>query len=219
MNEGPLHAALKSWYARPGDRFEVPLLGRQIDLVCGDLLIEIQTRGLGALRAKLGQLLDSHDVLVVHPVPLETWIVRVDDDGRTLGRRRSPRRGRLTDVFEELVALPKLLAHPRLTVEIALTREEEVRRREPGRAWRRKGWVVIERRLIEVVEQHRIEDPRDLIGLLPAELPEPFDTAELAHHMGVPRELAQKVAYCLREAGVIFREGKRGNALLYGIPP
>lgn len=219
MNESPLHAALKDWYARPGDRFEVPLRGRQIDLVRGELLIEIQTRGLGALRAKIAELQDDHPVLVVHPIPLEKWIVRVDDNGKKLGRRKSPTRGALADLFEELVSLPRLLAHENVSLDIVLTREEEVRRREPGRAWRRKGWVIVERRLVEVVERRRFEDPRDLIGLLPADLPEPFDTAELARHMNVPRHLAQKVAYCLREAGVIFREGKRGNALVYGIPP
>jgi hypothetical protein len=32
MNEGPLHASLKAWYAQPGDREEVPVDGRQIDL-------------------------------------------------------------------------------------------------------------------------------------------------------------------------------------------
>src|SRR5262245_62323945 len=28
LNEKPLHAALKAWYAQPGDQFEVPLDGR-----------------------------------------------------------------------------------------------------------------------------------------------------------------------------------------------
>ena len=32
LNEKPLHASLKQWYARPGDRFEVPVDGYVIDL-------------------------------------------------------------------------------------------------------------------------------------------------------------------------------------------
>lgn len=35
LNEKPLHAALKGWYARPGDRFEVPVDGYLVDIVRG----------------------------------------------------------------------------------------------------------------------------------------------------------------------------------------
>lgn len=49
LNEKPLHAALKAWYAGPGTRMEVPVdCGQRvyvIDLLQGDLLIEIQVTG------------------------------------------------------------------------------------------------------------------------------------------------------------------------------
>ena len=48
INEKPLHASLKQWYARPGDRFEVPVDGFVIDIVRDNLLIEIQTRNFAA---------------------------------------------------------------------------------------------------------------------------------------------------------------------------
>ena len=32
LNEKPLHAGLKEWYARPGDRIEVPVDGFLIDI-------------------------------------------------------------------------------------------------------------------------------------------------------------------------------------------
>jgi hypothetical protein len=50
LNEKPLHASLKQWYSRPGDRFEVPIDRFVIDIVRGDLLIEIQTRNLAAIK-------------------------------------------------------------------------------------------------------------------------------------------------------------------------
>ena len=43
LNEKPLHAALKDWCARPGDQFEVFVDGFVVDIVRGNLLIEIQT--------------------------------------------------------------------------------------------------------------------------------------------------------------------------------
>jgi hypothetical protein len=218
LNEGPLHSALKAWYARAGDLLEVPVDGRQIDIVRGDLLIEIQTRNLAAIRRKLEVLLEIHHVHLVHPVAHERWILRVEgDDHQVTGRRRSPRRGRLEDAFKELVSVAKLLSHPRFSCEILLTREEEVRRHEPGRAWRRNGWVVVERRLLDVVESHILRDPRDLCRTLPLELPAPFTATDLAAGLRISPALAQKMAYCLREAGAITTEGKRGHARTYRV--
>ena len=40
LNEGALHAQLKEWYCRPGDRLEQSVSGFVIDLVRGDLLVD-----------------------------------------------------------------------------------------------------------------------------------------------------------------------------------
>ena len=217
-NEGPLHAALKAWYAEPGDRLEVPVDGRQIDLVRGELLVEIQTASFSPIGKKLAALLENHRVRLVHPIASERWIVRVGDDGtRVLGRRLSPRRGRVEDAFAALVALAELVAHPRFSFEVVFTREEVVRRHELGRAWRRKGWVNVERRLLGVVGRRLFAGPRDLLALLPASLPPVFTTAELALALDITRDLAQKMAYCLRESGAIAAAGKRGLARIYRV--
>src|SRR5215470_426030 len=95
LNEKPLHASLKQWYARPGDRFEVPVDGFVIDLVRDDLLIEIQTRNFFAIKSKLTRLTRSHPVRLIYPIVQEKWIVRsaTTNDRRTI-RRKSPKRGR-----------------------------------------------------------------------------------------------------------------------------
>ena len=62
MQEKSLHAALKAWYARPGDRFEVEIGGYVIDLVQDGLLIEIQTGNFSSIRNKLNALLPDHPV-------------------------------------------------------------------------------------------------------------------------------------------------------------
>jgi len=77
LREGPLHAALKAWYQQPGDETEVPVDGRQIDIVRGNLLVEIQTAGIGSIRGKLERLVRDHPVRLVLPVPVARWIVRV----------------------------------------------------------------------------------------------------------------------------------------------
>jgi len=56
LNEGVLHAQLKDWYRRPGDRVEQLVDGFVVDLVRGELLVEIQTGRFAPLRRKLEQL-------------------------------------------------------------------------------------------------------------------------------------------------------------------
>ncbi|MES1247162.1 MAG: hypothetical protein ABUS54_05760 [Actinomycetota bacterium] len=214
LNEGRLHAELKAWYAQPGDRVEQPVDGYLIDLVRGTTLVEIQTGGLAPLRRKLERLLESHDVRLLVPIASTRRIVRLSPDGEVLSSRRSPRRGRMEDVFARLVSLPALLAHPRFELEVLLTHELEYRRHEPGRAYRRHGWVVAGRSLDSVEASHLLTCPADAAALLPG-LPAVFDTGELASAAGCDRRLAQQMAYCLRALGALESVGKRQRAVLY----
>jgi hypothetical protein len=131
-----------------------------------------------------------------------------------LSARRSPRRGRPQDVFARLVSLPALLAHPRFELEVLLTHEEEHRTHSPGRAFRRRGWVVAGRSLVSVEERLVLSTPEAAAALLPS-LPDLFDTAELAAAGGWNRRLAQQMTYCLRELSVLRVDGHRGRAVVY----
>jgi hypothetical protein len=216
MAEKSLHAALKQWYAEPGDEIEQRLEGYIVDIVRGDLLVEIQTRSFAAIKRKLATLAEHHPVRLVYPIVQDKWIVRMSADGKTrIGRRKSPRRGRIEDVFEELVSFPGLLALPNFTLELLLVQEEEIRRDDGRGSWRRKGWSVHDHRLLEVLERRLFATPDDFRALLPPDLPAPFTTGDLAAATGRSRDLAQKMAYCLRAMGAIEVTGRRGAAWLY----
>ena len=220
LNEKPLHAALKTWCAQPNAQFEVTVAGFVIDIVQDDRLIEIQTRNFSAIKRKLMRLTADYKVRLVHPIAQEKWIVKPSKNavgGHT--RRKSPKRGRPEDFFEELVSIPALLANPNFSLMLLLIREEEVRHFDARRGWRRKGWVTQERRLLEVVEQRLIKSPEDLASFIPSSLCDPFTTSELAVALGRPRWFAQKMAYCLRETGVIAQVGTRSRAVLYSRMP
>lgn len=218
LNEKPLHAALKEWYRQAGDQVEAPLEGFVVDLVRDGLLVEIQTRGFSAMRRKFDRLLDSHPMRLVHPVATVKWIVKLDEQGREVSRRRSPKRGIVADVCAELVSFPSLLSHPNFTLEVALVEEDEVRRPDARNGWRRGGYVIEERRLVSVVETVELASPKDLLGLLPAGLPNPFTTADLAAGLGRSRHFAQEVAYCLRESGALATVGRDQRGILYQLP-
>jgi hypothetical protein len=217
LRERPLHAALKAWYAGEGDGIEVPVDGFVIDIVRDDLLIEIQTRSFSSLKRKLTVLLEDHPVRLVHPIAVEKWIVKPDPGGAKTSRRRSPRKGSPHDLFSELVSFPHLVAHPNLTIDLALIQAEEEWRFDGSRGWRRKGWVVEERRLLGVLDVVSIDSPTELLGIIPPDLPAEFTTADLAVTMRCTRRLAQQAAYCLRQAGCIEMVDKQGNAIVYAV--
>ncbi len=216
LNEKPLHAALKAWYARPGDQVEVAVDGYVIDLVRDDLLIEIQTGNFAAIKAKLSKLVRTHRVRLLYPIAVEKWIVkRAPDDTGDVTRRKSPKQGRVEDLFWEMVRIPRLLVHENLALEVLLIREEELRRYDEKQNWRRRGWGTEERRLLEVVEQRVFAEPADWHALLPIGLGPSFTTQDLAQAAGIRPQLAQKMVYCLREMRVIELAGKQGRFNLY----
>jgi hypothetical protein len=187
-----------------------------IDIVQGERLIEIQTGNFSAIKRKLAGLVERHPLRLVYPIAREKWLLKLPQaPGEAVKRRKSPKRGRVEEVFRELVSFPELIGHANFALEVLLTQEEEVRRYDGRRRWRNRGWVTEERRLLDVVERRLFECPADLADLLPSGLPERFTTADLAAAMGGSRRLAQKAAYCLRKADVLTQVGRRGRAKVY----
>jgi hypothetical protein len=216
LNENPLHASLKQWHARPGDLTEADVDGFTVDIVRGDLLIEIQTGNLSRIKRKLTELLERHPVQLVYPIARDTWIVRESSDGRRIiGRRKSPRHGGIEHLFEEFVSVAHLLAHPNFSLQVLLIQEEQVRRLDGNRNWRREGWRIHERRLLRVLNQRLFETPQDMLAFIPPRLSGPFTTADLAESTGHSVWLAQKMAYCLRIMAAVKVAGKRGRFILY----
>jgi hypothetical protein len=185
------------------------------DIRRGDLIIEIQTANFSRIARKLRDLVVRHKVRLVYPVPHELWILKPGDKGGETRRRRSPRRRGVIDVFDQLVSFPELIPHENFEMEVVLTVQEELRRHEPGMAWRRRGWVTAERRLVEVHDVVPLRDGADYAALIPAALDGQFTTLELSAALGCRRMLAQRMAYCLRKAGLIEQVGTRGRAVVY----
>jgi hypothetical protein len=217
-NEKSLHAALKQYYAHPGDELELSVDGFIVDIVRGDLLIEIQTRNLSAIRRKLQILLEHHPVRLVYPIAVEKWIVRVSASGKqVIGRRKSPKLGRLVELFDELVSIPDLINHPNLVLDIAMVQEEEIRRADGRGSWRRRGQSVYDRRLLKVLETVSFEKKEDFVRFLPRQIEQPFSNATLAHRLGRPVHAVRPLTYCLRKMGLLEQVGKHGNQLLFRI--
>ncbi len=204
--------------AQDGDLIEHPVDGYIIDVVREPLLIEIQTKNFGAMKRKLATLLPQHPIHLIHPIAQEKWILKLPKNkGDKFDRRKSPKRGNIYELFREMLRIPNLMNDPNFSLEVLLIQEEEVRRFDGKKGWRRRGWVIEERRLLDIVDSHLFESKEDFSKLLPPELPAEFTTAVLAKTCRITRNLAQKMAYTLRHMGVIEPVGKDGRSILYKI--
>lgn len=217
LRETSLHADLKKWYAGPNDRLEVEIDGYLIDLVRADELIEIQTGNFGAIKTKLEKLLRSHRVRLVYPIARERWINRQDIRGRQLKRRKSPKRGRIEDLFNPLVSIPAIISKPGFTLEVLLMQEDVIWQDDGRGSWRRKGWSVADRRLISVLETISLEWPESYRALLPPDLAHSFTNRDLADALKMRIGLARKMTYCLSRMNLISCTGRRSRYKLYTI--
>lgn len=208
LNEGSLHAELKSILTEPGDDLEVPVGRFVVDIRRGDLLIEIQTGSFAAMARKLDVVLDTHRVLVVHPVAVHTYLIRPDRRPR-----RSPKKGSIFSVLDELVSVPTLIDHPNFAVRVALVDVEAVQQADSRARRGRGGWRTADRRLRTLHRWHDLRSVPDLMTLLPPGLPEVFTTADVVeaaernarseYDGSKPtREQARKLLYCLRALDV-----------------
>lgn len=217
MTEQTLHEQLKEFYARETGEIESPLGDYKVDVVRGNLLIEIQTRSFSSIRDKLRDLAQENRVRLVHPIAYQKWITRLDEKENHVSRRKSPRRGRVEDIFYELVYLPKLLMSPNFELEVALVDLEEYWIDDGRGSWRRRRWSIHDKKMLELQERHLFRTPADFKQLIPEKLPNEFTSRMLSKETGLNMRLAQKMLYCLTKMNIVERNGKKGRAYLYTV--
>lgn len=205
-----MHAALKAHYARPGDELEVPLEGFVVDIRRPNLLIEIQTSSFRSMGRKLDALLAAYRMLLVYPVAVETYLERP-----ATKPRKSPKRGSVYSLFDELVSIPTLLDHPNLMLEVVLVSVAQVQVPSARARRGRGGYRTVERRLRKIMGAHRFRGTRDLVALLPSDLPPEFTTADIAAGAKISRDCAQRMAFCLRALEVLTEQRRSKAGIHY----
>ena len=217
--ESTLHRELKLLYGGSPEDIEVSVDGYRIDAVVDGTLYEIQQASLCAIREKVRDLLERHSVVVVKPLAARKLLIRrAHKDGPIVSTRFSPNRASIFDLFVDLVYFVEVFPHKRLTLEVVLIEQEEHRITKIRRRRSSPDYRVVDRRLRQVVAKYSLRNQADLRSLLPATLESPFTTDDLAREAGIPRWIAQKMAYCLHKTGAIKCLGKRGRVQLYGLP-
>lgn len=217
QNEGSLHSQIKQWYARNDDRFEVKVGRYIIDIVRDNQLIEIQTRNFGSIRNKIRTLLINYPVRLIYPICEEKWIVTLNRDGEFMSRRKSPKKGKVLDIFNELIHCPEVMNDEKFSLEILMIKAEEIRCHDGKGSWRRKGLSIYDKILLNVMQSVVYESKEDFLSFLPNELPQPFTNKVLSKYLDISMSQATRITYCLKKMGLIEAVGKKGNTILYEI--
>ena len=215
MNEYAIHSEIKRFYSLPGDHFEVKLDKYIVDILRGQLVIEVQTRNFSALKEKLQTLTKKYQVRLVYPLPEKKWITYITKDNLFINTRKSPKKGRLTDLFRELVMIPQMIGEKNFSLEVLFIDEEEIRCDDGKGSWRRRGVSIKERRLLQVNSRILLQNKTDYLKLLPDTLNQVFTNRELAKLAEISVGTARQLTYCLRKSKIIRVAEKNGRELRF----
>ena len=215
LNENSLHAEIINSVAQPGDQLEAEFEGYYVDILREDKAIEVQTRNIGKITNKVHTLAEIIPVEIIFPIQKLKYITKYSAEGKKISQRKSPKQGRITDIFDELVRATNLLDHPNVCFTVLLIEAEEIWKDDGLGSWRRKGWSISERNLIKIFGSQTFHTPDDLLILLPKSLPSPFTNRQLADRLKIRPHSAGKITYTLRKMKVLEQVGKHGNSYLY----
>jgi len=216
LNEGSLHSAMKLLYTKAGDQLEVPIDGYVVDIWRNtqkeNVIIEIQTSSFGSMRKKLESLLQNYEIKVVYPIAIETYLRKPSNKVR-----KSPKKGSIYTIFNELVSITELLQEPNLSFDAVLTTVTKIQEYDPKLRRNRGGYRTVNTELKEILSTQHFDGITDFMQLLPSDLPNVFTTADIAASARVPRQIAQQMAYCFRKTNVIEEIGstRRGKEYKY----
>lgn len=180
LSEKIMHLTLKYYFSSSDCDHEVKLGGFFADAINEEGIVEVQTKSFKNLKEKLMYFLAVTNVNLVHPIPRYKYVTWVDNETGEISKpNRNPKVGRLTDVFQELYGIKEKLSSPRLTITLMLIDTDDYKNLDGWSKDKKKGSTRVERYPKELIDIFTINTPRDLLKLLPENLPETFSASDL----------------------------------------
>ena len=218
LAEKSQHAILKNYYCPNPAEQEINLGPFVADIANREGVTEIQTRGFGSMRKKLGFFLQHYPVRVIYPAAAVKWVVWVDPQtGETVARNRSPKKTAAYGIFRELYSVLDLLWPAGFSVTIALLECEEYRLLNGRGPAHKKGAQRLELIPPALLGELVLHRPRDLLQFLPDGLPERFTSGDLQKSIRLNARSISYLILVLRRLELIEQVGKQERFHLYQI--
>ncbi|PPR78663.1 MAG: hypothetical protein CFH01_00864 [Alphaproteobacteria bacterium MarineAlpha2_Bin1] len=217
LNEGSLHSFLKDYYSSENSKVEVSVGKYVVDIISNGTIYEIQTGSFSGLSNKIQSLIEEYSLVLVYPIAACSIIAKQisKNNKKETILRKSPKKGDFLNIINELIYIPKLINHPRFSIEVVLIEERVNKIYDKNIRRNRGGWRTINRELLSIIDTKHIHSTQDLLDIISIDLPSSFDTTQLSIIMKKPLSFTQKLAYCLCKANVTKVIGKKGNSKIY----
>jgi hypothetical protein len=138
-----------------------------------------------------------------------------DEGGKLLRMRKSPRQGKLWDLFKVLLYAPELPGLAGLSIELAPVDILEQRVQDGRGSWRRRGARILDKSLTACYPPVLLAAPMDYYRFLPFKGREAFTRRDLAERAQIDADLAGKTLYVLLKMGLVRRTEKQGRSWVY----
>jgi hypothetical protein len=169
------------------------------------------------MKRKLDDFLSVGRVTVVFPVAVSKDVMWLDPQtGELSPPRKSPKKGKPSDIFAELYWIREHLSHPSLSIKILLMTMTDLRLLNGWDESKKRGSHRTDRVPRELIEEILVERTEDYLDLLPKGLPQgEFTSKEFATHNVLKQKEVSSILTVLRSLGLIEVCGKKGRGYLY----
>lgn len=214
--EKSVHLALKMFFEDDPEKREVPV-GKYIADIKNDSGIhEIQTSGFGSLKHKLEEYLSSYAVELIWPVPEKRHVYWLSPEtGEVIKEYASPRHTKPAEIFKELLYLGDCLNSPRLSFTLVSLSVDEVSLLDGYGKERRRRATKVDRIPTELIRIRRYSSAGEMAELFPYSEGDILTAKKIRKYLKAPGRSGWAALRVMEELGIIVRNGKDGNCILY----
>ncbi len=185
------------------------------DILDGNVIYEIQTGPFAPLKEKIAWILENttYNVMVIHPIAEVKWLNLMDaKTGAIKTRKRSPQRGKLTDIASELYFFRDFIDSPRFSLVILMMEAEQYKKNEQRDGRKRPRYRKYELIPVSLLRAHILRSPADYRIFLPEELPSPFTVKQYSTLSHIYGRDAYSIVRTLCHIGLLEEAPKEGRA-------
>lgn len=237
LGEKQMHAAIKRFICPDEECHEILIDGSEgfipsndetegktkkrrfvADILNNNTIYEIQTGSFSPLKNKIQWILDntSYNIVVIHPIAETKWVSYINKtSGRIENRKKSPRKGKFTDVANDLYFLRDFMKSPRFSLVLLMMEAEEYRKNVASEKARRPRYRKYEMIPISLLRTYIFKSVEDYKIFIPDGLGEPFTVKEYSSKSKICGKDAYSIVRTLCHIGLLEECGKKGRAAAF----
>lgn len=188
------------------------------DILDGNTIYEIQTGGFSPLKDKIQWILDntSYNITVIHPIAETKWVSLINTKtGNVENRKKSPVKGKITDIAPELYFFRDFISSPRFSLVILMMEAEQYKKNIQKDGRKRPRYRKYELIPISLLRAYLFRDVSDYFLFIPDDLEEPFCVKNYSARSGIHGIDAYSIVKTLCHLGLLEPAGTLGRAAAY----